>query len=76
MAPIRINAVCPGPVITEMWGSMSEEDRAAMSRRIGQTLPVGRAREPHDLAQAYLYLMCEGFSTGQVVIVDGGTTLV
>jgi NAD(P)-dependent dehydrogenase (short-subunit alcohol dehydrogenase family) len=55
---------------------MSEEDRAAMSRRIGQTLPVGRAREPHDLAHAYLYLMREGFSTGQVIIVDGGTTLV
>lgn len=76
LAPLRVNAVCPGPVITEMWGSMSEEDRAAMSRRIGQTLPVGRVGEPHDLAQAYLYLMREGFSTGQVIIVDGGTTLV
>jgi NAD(P)-dependent dehydrogenase (short-subunit alcohol dehydrogenase family) len=76
LAPIRVNAVCPGPVITEMWGSMAEEDRAAMSRRIGQTLPVGRVGEPDDLAQAYLYLMREGFSTGQVIIVDGGTTLV
>ena len=76
LAPIRVNAVCPGPVMTEMWGSLSEEDRAAMSRRIGQTLPVGRVGEPHDLAQAYLYLMREGFSTGQVIIVDGGTTLV
>jgi NAD(P)-dependent dehydrogenase (short-subunit alcohol dehydrogenase family) len=76
LAPIRVNAVCPGPVMTEMWGNMSEEDRAAMSRRIGQTLPVGRAGEPHDLAHAYLYLMREGFSTGQVIIADGGTTLV
>ncbi|HEV2655444.1 MAG TPA: SDR family oxidoreductase [Ktedonobacteraceae bacterium] len=48
LAPIRVNAVCPGPVITEMWGSMSEEDHAAMSGRIGQALPVGRAGEPHD----------------------------
>jgi NAD(P)-dependent dehydrogenase (short-subunit alcohol dehydrogenase family) len=55
---------------------MSEEDRAAMSGHIGQTLPVGRAGEPHDLAQAYLYLMHEGFSTGQVITVDGGATLV
>ncbi len=76
LAPIRVNAVCPGPVITEMWGSMSEEDHAAMSGRIGQTLLVGRAGEPHNLAHAYLYLMREGFSTGQVIIVDGGTTLV
>lgn len=76
LAPIRVNTVCPGSVITEMWGSMSEEDHAAMSRRIGQTLPIGRAGEPHDLAQAYLYLMREGFSTGQVIVVDGGATFV
>jgi NAD(P)-dependent dehydrogenase (short-subunit alcohol dehydrogenase family) len=76
LAPIRVNAVCPGSVITEMWGPLSEEDRAAMAQRIGQTLPVGRAGEPHDLAQAYLYLMREGFSTGQVITVDGGATLV
>jgi NAD(P)-dependent dehydrogenase (short-subunit alcohol dehydrogenase family) len=76
LAPIRVNAVCPGPVITEMWGSMSEEEQAAMSQRIGQRLPVGRAGEPNDVAQAYLYLMRGGFSTGQVLVVDGGTTLV
>jgi NAD(P)-dependent dehydrogenase (short-subunit alcohol dehydrogenase family) len=76
LAPIRVNAVCPGPVITEMWMSMLEEDRAAMSRSIGQALPVGRVGEAGDLAQAYLYLMREGFSTGQVIVVDGGTTLV
>jgi NAD(P)-dependent dehydrogenase (short-subunit alcohol dehydrogenase family) len=76
LAPIRVNAVCPGPVRTEMWGSLPEEEREAMFWGIGQVLSVGRAGEPHDLAHAYLYLMCEGFSTGQVIIVDGGTTLV
>ena len=76
MAPIRVNAVCPGPVRTEMWMSMSEEDQEAMARSIGQALLVGRVGEAHDLAHAYLYLMREGFSTGQVIIVDGGTTFV
>jgi NAD(P)-dependent dehydrogenase (short-subunit alcohol dehydrogenase family) len=76
LAPIRVNAVCPGPVRTEMWMSLPEEDRAATIRGIGQALPVGRVGEAHDLAHAYLYLMREGFSTGQVTIVDGGTTLV
>ncbi len=56
--------------------SLPEEDREATFRRIGQALPVGRMGEAPDLAQAYLYLMREGFSTGQVIIVDGGTTLV
>jgi NAD(P)-dependent dehydrogenase (short-subunit alcohol dehydrogenase family) len=44
LAPIRVNAVCPGPVRTEMW----------------MGLPVGRVGEAHDLAHAYLYLMREG----------------
>ena len=76
LAPIRVNAVCPGPVRTEMWMSMSEEDQEAMARSIGQALLVGRVGEAHDLAHAYLYLMRAGFSTGQVIIVDGGTTFV
>jgi Enoyl-(Acyl carrier protein) reductase len=60
LAPIRVNAVCPGPVRTEMWMSLPEEDREATFRGIGQALPVGRVGEAHDLAHAYLYLMREG----------------
>jgi NAD(P)-dependent dehydrogenase (short-subunit alcohol dehydrogenase family) len=37
---------------------------------------VGRVGEAREVAEAYLYLMREGFSTGQVVIVDGGAALV
>ena len=37
---------------------------------------VGRVGEPYDIAQAYLFLMQERFSTGQTVVVDGGTVLV
>ena len=40
--------------------SLPEEEREATFRGIGQTLPVGRVGEAHDLAQAYLYLMHEG----------------
>jgi NAD(P)-dependent dehydrogenase (short-subunit alcohol dehydrogenase family) len=76
LAPIRVNAVCPGTVRTEIWMSMPEEGREAMFQSIGQALPVGRVGEPYDLAQTYLYLMREGFSTGQVLVVDGGTSLV
>ncbi len=76
LAPIRVNAICPGSVKTELWMSMSEEEREVRSRSIGQTLLVGRVGEARDLAQAYLYLMREGFSTGQVIVVDGGATFV
>ena len=76
LAPIRVNAVCPGLVKTELWENMEEADRAAMYRDAGQRLPVGRVGEPDDLAQTYLYLMREGFSTGQAIVVDGGGVLV
>jgi NAD(P)-dependent dehydrogenase (short-subunit alcohol dehydrogenase family) len=76
LAPIRVNAVCPGAVRTELWGNMSEEEREAIYQGLGQALPVGRVGEAYDLAHAYLYLMREGYSTGQVIVVDGGAVLV
>jgi NAD(P)-dependent dehydrogenase (short-subunit alcohol dehydrogenase family) len=76
LAPIRVNAVCPGVVRTELWNDMSETDREAMYRDLGQRLPIGRIGEPEDLAHAYVYLMREHYSTGQVVVVDGGALLV
>jgi NAD(P)-dependent dehydrogenase (short-subunit alcohol dehydrogenase family) len=76
LAPIRVNAVCPGVVKTELWSDMPESDRQVMYRDIERKLPVGRVGEADDLAQAYIYLMREGYSTGQVIVVDGGAVLV
>jgi NAD(P)-dependent dehydrogenase (short-subunit alcohol dehydrogenase family) len=76
LAPIRVNAVSPGVVKTPVWDAMSDDQREAMYRTVGASLPVGRVGEPEDIAQAYLYLMRERFSTGQVIVVDGGTVLV
>lgn len=76
LAPIRVNAVSPGVVRTNLWQSMTVEEREHLYESVGNRLPVGRVGEPHDIAQAYLFLMQEGFSTGQTIIVDGGTVLV
>jgi NAD(P)-dependent dehydrogenase (short-subunit alcohol dehydrogenase family) len=76
LAPIRVNAVCPGVVRTELWKDMTEFDRDAMYRNLGQKLPVGRVGEADDLAGAYIYLMRQGYGTGQVIVVDGGGVLV
>jgi NAD(P)-dependent dehydrogenase (short-subunit alcohol dehydrogenase family) len=76
LAPIRVNAVCPGPVKTELWSEMPEAEREAMYRETAHRLPVGRVGEAQDLAQTYLYLMQEPYSTGQVIVVDGGAVLV
>jgi len=76
LAPIRVNAVSPGVVRTNLWQNMPESDRQEMYARMGKTLPVGRVGEAGDIAQAYLFLMEEGYSTGQIVVVDGGAVLV
>jgi NAD(P)-dependent dehydrogenase (short-subunit alcohol dehydrogenase family) len=76
LAPIRVNAVCPGTVRTELWSGMAESARETMYRDVAQRLPVGHVGEADDLAETYLYLMREGFSTGQVLVVDGGAVLV
>src|ERR1700722_7367241 len=76
LAPIRVNAVSPGVVRTNLWQNMSSEDREQLFESVGKRLPVGRVGEAHDIAKAYLFLMQEGFGTGQTVVVDGGTVLV
>jgi NAD(P)-dependent dehydrogenase (short-subunit alcohol dehydrogenase family) len=76
LAPIRVNAVSPGVVRTNLWQSMSADEREHLFESVGKALPVGRVGEAYDIAQAYLFLMQEGFSTGQTVVVDGGTVLV
>ena len=76
LAPIRVNAVSPGIVRTNLWQTMSATDRERLYETVGNSLPVGRIGEAHDIAQAYLFLMREGFATGQTVVIDGGRVLV
>jgi NAD(P)-dependent dehydrogenase (short-subunit alcohol dehydrogenase family) len=76
LAPIRVNAVAPGVVRSNLWRDMSEEDRSAMYASLAQALPVGRAGEVADVAETFLYLMRNDYSTGTVVTIDGGSVLV
>ncbi|MFT3774706.1 MAG: SDR family oxidoreductase [Minicystis sp.] len=76
LAPVRVNIVCPGIVRTPLWDALPEADRVALYRDAAASLPVRRVGEPEDIAQAYLFLMREGFATGQSIVVDGGAVLV
>jgi NAD(P)-dependent dehydrogenase (short-subunit alcohol dehydrogenase family) len=75
LAPIRVNAVSPGVVRTNLWNNMQEQDREAMYESVGKQLLVGRVGEAREIARAYLFLMEEGYSTGQTIVVDGGALL-
>jgi NAD(P)-dependent dehydrogenase (short-subunit alcohol dehydrogenase family) len=76
LAPIRVNAVSPGMVRTNLWQNMGAKEREELYESVGKSLPVGRVGEASDIAQAYVFLMQEGFSTGQTIVVDGGAVLV
>lgn len=76
LAPLRVNAVSPGLIATNLWQNMSDEDRQAMYEQAGKHLPVGRVGEARDVAAAYLFLMESAFATGQTHVVDGGAVLV
>jgi NAD(P)-dependent dehydrogenase (short-subunit alcohol dehydrogenase family) len=72
LAPVRVNGVCPGLVLTER----ARQAPAGQYDRFIAGLPLARGAEPEEVAQAYLYLMRGGYTTGQVLKVDGGGSLV
>ena len=76
LAPIRVNAVCPGVVRTNLWQSMNADARKHLYESVGKSLLVGRVGEACEIAHAYLFLMQEGYGTGQTVVLDGGAVLV
>lgn len=76
LAPVRVNCVCPAMIRTGVWDmrmpkARQEEEFAKRTAR--QLIP--RIGEPDETAEAYLYLMRGGYTTGQVLVVDGGQSL-
>jgi NAD(P)-dependent dehydrogenase (short-subunit alcohol dehydrogenase family) len=71
---IRVNALCPGPVLTPLLAKFLS-DEAKRQRRLVH-IPMGRFGEPHEIAEAGLFLASDAssFMTGQSLIVDGGIT--
>ena len=70
---IRVNAVAPGFIATEMVASMPEKVIDAM---VSHT-PIGRLGKPEDIANAYVWLASDAasFVHGAVISVDGGIVL-
>lgn len=76
LAPIRVNVVRPGVVRTEMWSILPEQQREHLLTEHAAKLPVRYIPEPAEVAKAYLFAMEAGYSTGSVIEVDGGASLV
>lgn len=71
---VRVNAVAPGVVATDMMKNSVNEQ---MLSGLKQITPLGRAGEPKELADAYVYLASDeaSFTTGTILHVDGGIVM-
>jgi len=68
---VRVNAVRPGLIETDIHASGGQPDRA---KRLGATTPMGRAGCPEEVAEAIVWLLGDGasYTTGALLDVAGG----
>jgi 3-oxoacyl-[acyl-carrier protein] reductase len=70
LAPVRVNEVWPGLVITRWWAGKEEQ-----GRKLATSAIVGRETTVDDVAAAVVGLVTSRAITGQTLTVDGGATL-
>ena len=71
---IRVNAVAPGPVVSDMTAKARADEKRYNSLLAG--IPMGRFGQPEEIATIINFLLSEAssFITGQVIVADGGFT--
>ncbi len=67
---VRVNAVCPGFISTDMTAALPEKTREDYA----QSVPLGRFGAPEDVANLVCFLLsnASGYLTGEVIKIDGG----
>jgi NAD(P)-dependent dehydrogenase (short-subunit alcohol dehydrogenase family) len=70
---VRVNALCPGPVATPLLMELFAKDPEKAARRYVH-IPMGRFGEPHEIANAVVFLASDesSFVTASTFLVDGG----
>ena len=74
---VRINAVCPGPVDSNMSRAVSGGTEAGL-RAMVSAVPASRIGEPSEIASAVMWLCSRGasFVCGHALVVDGGYSII
>src|SRR5258708_9245193 len=73
---VRVNALCPGHIVTERLEEMWRDHQDAL-RFFVEQYPVRRTGQPVDIANAIVFLCSDeaSFITGHALVVDGGLTI-
>src|SRR6266496_5883555 len=68
---IRVNAIAPGVIATEMWDRFAGDE---LRDQVASIIPVARVGASEEIAAAVLYLCSDNakFTTGTSLVVDGG----
>jgi 3-oxoacyl-[acyl-carrier protein] reductase len=74
---IRINCICPGTIVTEIWDQDIKANPNVMDE-LKPLYPLGRLGKPVDIANAALFLASDesSFAKGAVFVIDGGISAV
>lgn len=69
---IRVNALCPGKILTPLQGEAEDPEYTARYER--ERIPLGRSGTVEEVAAAYAFLASDEatFITGEMLVVDGG----
>ena len=73
LAPLRVNALCPGAFGTDVLRRALGTEAAV--ERLAAAIPLGRIGEPAEIAHAVLFLLTNTYTTGTTLRVDGGFAL-
>lgn len=73
LAPLRVNALCPGAFGTDVLRRALGSEAAL--ERLASAIPLGRIGDPAEIAHAVMFLLTNTYTTGTTLRVDGGFAL-
>ncbi len=76
---IRVNAVSPGPVHTELWDKLHDGEKGKkVTEAVTRAIPLRRLGTPEDVADVVAFFVSDDsrYLTGQVLSIDGGLTMI
>ncbi len=76
---IRVNAVSPGPVQTDLWEQLHPGEKGQkVTEALSKVIPMRRIGTPEDVADVVAFFVSDDsrYLTGQVLSIDGGLTMI